>query len=79
MQLKHHIEWNKWLEEYLLKLGIQMFDWKTYLEEERKANEKRLSKMTQEEQDEELLKDFQELEAMMEDEGFESDDWDEVK
>lgn len=28
MNLKQQIEWNEWLEQYLLQQGILMFDWK---------------------------------------------------
>lgn len=63
MNLKNHIEWNEWLEQYLLQQGILMFDWKAAHEAERE----RISKMTLEEQEEELSRAARELEAMYDD------------
>ena len=72
MNLKNHIEWNEWLEQYLLQQDIEMFDWKTFHEEEFKAKQERLSKMTQEEQDEEFSREVRELEALY---GVDDDDY----
>lgn len=82
MNLKQQIEWNEWLEQYLLQQGILMFDWKAADE----AEKERISKMTLEEQEEELSRAVRELEALygvddddyedfsdFEDEDFESD------
>ena len=60
MNLKQQIEWNEWLEQYLLQQGILMFDWKAADE----AEKERISKMTLEEQEEELSRAARELEAM---------------
>lgn len=79
MNLKNHIEWNEWLEQYLLQQGILMFDWKAANE----AKQERISKMTLEEQEEELSRAARELEAMCDDDDdyedfsdFEDDDFD---
>lgn len=63
MSLKQQIEWNEWLEQYLLQQGILMFDWKAADE----AEKERISKMTLEEQEEELSRAARELEAMYDD------------
>lgn len=63
MNLKQQIEWNEWLEQYLLQQGILMFDWKAANE----AKQERISKMTLEEQEEELSRAARELEAMYDD------------
>lgn len=68
MNLKNHIEWNEWLIQYLLQQGIEMFDWKAAHEAERE----RISKMTLEEQDEELERAVREFEAMY---GVDEDDY----
>lgn len=79
MNLKNHIEWNEWLIQYLLQQGILMFDWKAADE----AKQERISKMTLEEQEEELSRAVREFEAMYgEDDDyedfsdFEDDDFD---
>lgn len=78
MNLKNHIEWNEWLIQYLLQQGIEMFDWKAAHE----AEKERISKMTLEEQEEELSRAARELEAMYDDDDdyedfsdFEDDDF----
>ena len=68
MNLKNHIEWNEWLEQYLLQQGIEMFDWKVAHE----AEKERISKMTLEEQVEELERAVREFEAMY---GEDEDDY----
>ncbi|MGE4346740.1 MAG: hypothetical protein AB7D46_04910 [Flavobacteriaceae bacterium] len=78
MNLKNHIEWNEWLIQYLLQQGIEMFDWKAAHE----AEKERISKMTLEEQEEELSREARELEAMYDDDyedfsDFEEEDFEE--
>lgn len=68
MNLKQQIEWNEWLEQYLLQQGILMFDWKAADE----AEKERISKMTLEEQEEELSRAVRELEALY---GVDDDDY----
>ncbi len=68
MNLKQQIEWNEWLEQYLLQQGILMFDWKAADE----AEKERISKMTLEEQEEELERAVREFEAMY---GEDEDDY----
>lgn len=68
MNLKNHIEWNEWLIQYLLQQGIEMFDWKAA----QKAEQERISKMTLEEELEELSRDARELEALY---GVDEDDY----
>lgn len=68
MNLKNHIEWNEWLIQYLLQQGIEMFDWKAA----HKAEQERISKMTLEEELEELSRDAREFEAMY---GVDEDDY----
>ncbi len=60
MNLKNHIQWNEWLKQYLLQQGIEMFDWKVA----HKAEHERISKITLEEQEEELERAVREFEAM---------------
>lgn len=78
MNLKQQIQWNEWLIQYLLQQGIEMFDWKAA----QKAEQERISKMTLEEQEEELSRAARELEAMYDDDDdyedfsdFEDDDF----
>lgn len=68
MNLKQQIEWNEWLEQYLLQQGILMFDWKAADE----AEKERISKMTLEEQEEELERAVREFEALY---GEDEDDY----
>lgn len=68
MNLKQQIEWNEWLEQYLLQQGILMFDWKAADE----AEKERISKMTLEEQIEEFDRAVRELEALH---GVDDDDY----
>lgn len=68
MNLKQQIQWNEWLIQYLLQQGIEMFDWKAAHEAERE----RISKMTLEEQEEELERAVREFEAMY---GVDEDDY----
>lgn len=68
MNLKQQIERNEWLIQYLLQQGIEMFDWKAADE----AEKERISKMTLEEQEEELERAVRELEAMY---GVDEDDY----
>jgi len=66
MNLKQQIQWYEWLTQYLLQQGIEMFDWKA----PQKAEQERISKMTQEEQDEEFSRDVREFIAMYGDDDF---------
>lgn len=65
MLVKEYDELNNWLKKHLLKQGIQPFDWATYLEEERIAEQARLSQMTLDKQNEEFLKKVEELDPPM--------------
>lgn len=70
MQLRRQIEWNNWVDQYLISVGIQPFDWKTFTEEEAKVKQERLSKMTLEEEMEELSREVREIEESMSYEDF---------
>lgn len=71
MNLKQQIQWYEWLTKYLFQQGIEMFDWKAA----QKAEQERISKMTQEEQDEEFSRDVREFIAMYGDDDFDYNDF----